>query len=137
MYLHEIPAGRYSVRPRRVPDTDIETVAAGAQLLARTDLHPGLVEEITRIALSQAFTKANRLDELADGGRDFALRKPDFPIHSGAQNFYDPGPRPLFEEAMEGVRPALMSVAIAMFLLLGWRRKQMAEREQEDLKLYP
>ncbi len=139
IYTYDIPAGRHRVRPRQVPDSDIQTVAAGAQLLARTDLHPGLVEEIARIALSQTFSKSNRLDELAEGGRNFALGRPDFPIHAGARNFYEPGSRPvrLFDEAMAGVRPAVMSVAIAIIVLLGWRREKRLEKEAQDLTMYP
>ena len=108
LYLYEIPVGRYSYRPRTVPNTAVRTVAGGALLLSRADVHTGLVEEVTRLVLDKNFVRTNGLEELSTGGREFALRSSEFPTHPGAEHYYDPGLRPLldsdFVAATEDIR---------------------------------
>ena len=55
MSQYKIPAGLYRYRSPAAPATDIATVALGTQLLTRGDLHAGLVEEVTKIVLSENF----------------------------------------------------------------------------------
>ena len=119
IYPYAIPAGLYSYLPLVVPETEIKTVAAGTQLLTRSNVNTDLVEEVTKIVLDKSFMKHHQLGELFSGGHEFALRKPDFPIHPGAQNIYDPQLRPLmspeFVESIEGIQSFLFSAIIAVF----------------------
>ncbi len=62
--------------PSVVPQGDIETVAAGAQLLTRAGANTNLVEAVTSIVLDKNFIKQQQLEELFTGGQAFALRKP-------------------------------------------------------------
>jgi TRAP transporter TAXI family solute receptor len=103
---YTVPRGLYRFDPP-VPEEDVPTVAATAQLLTRTDLPRRLIEDVTELVHDEEFIKENRLWELSAGGREFALAKPEFPLHPGARAYYYPELRPLldpgFVESWEGM----------------------------------
>ncbi len=140
MSQYKIPAGLYRYRSPAAPATDIATVALGAQLLTRGDLHAGLVEEVTKIVLSENFLKKNRLTELIAKGRPFAQERPGFAIHKGALRVYNPAPRPLldpdFVEATEGIRSFIASFLVAAFLGVRWLRQKKVKKKEEKLTGY-
>lgn len=137
---HTIPAGLYHVGQRSVPPVPIETVAVRAQLLARSDLPSGLVEQVAGILTRAEFLKENHLGELFDGGEAFARGEPEFALHPGAAHFYDPELRPLlnseFVEATEGLRSFLVSVLIAAFLVFRWLKTRRERRMEHRLDRY-
>ncbi len=140
MSQYKIPAGLCRYRSPAAPATDIATVALGTQLLTRGDLHAGLVEEVTKIVLSENFLKKNRLTELIAKGRPFAQERPGFAIHKGALRVYNPVPRPLldpdFVEATEGIRSFIASFLIAAFLGVRWLRQKKVRKKEEKLTGY-
>lgn len=138
---YKIPRGLYLPGSPVAPATDVQTVAANVQLLTRSDTHAGLVEEVTRIILSEDFQKKqeNRLRELFAGGAGFAAEKPDFAVHRGALRVYSPDPRPFldadFVEATEGIRSFIFSFVIAVFVGVRWlkhRREQKRTHRLDD-----
>ncbi len=136
MLQYKIPAGLYRYQSPAAPATDIHTVALGAQLLTRSDVHAGLVEEVTKLVLSEAFTKKNQLTELFAEGLQFAQEKAEFAVHRGAERVYNPDPSPLlpadFVDATEGIRSFIFSVLIAAFFGVRWfRQKSVKEKERK------
>ncbi len=123
MYEYKIPAGLYQFRPPAAPETDIQTVAFGTQLLTRSEVPAGIVERVTELILSEDFLKSARLGELF-GDRGFAQANPEFPIHAGAQRVYYPELRPIlnveFVEATEGMRSFVFSILVAAFFGIRW-----------------
>ena len=134
---YEIPAGLYSDVPVVVPETNINTVAAGAQLLTRSEVHTGLVEQVTRLVLNKNFVRENQLEELFAEGQEFALSKPEFPIHQGAQNVYAPTLRPFinseFVAAWEAIRSFVASFIIAAIFGFQWLRKKRVRKKTHRL----
>lgn len=137
---YRIPAGLYRSYPPIAPADDIDTVALRAQLITSAELSSGFVEDVTRIILSEEFLKRNGLGELLTGGRDFASTKPEFTLHPGALNFYEPELRPLlnpdFVDATEGMRSFIVSVMIAGFLLVQWWKQRQIRRKDHRLDRY-
>jgi len=92
---------------------------------------------VARIVLSEEFLKENDLGELFAGGREFARKNPEFPMHPGAQSFYEPELKPLlptdFVEATEGIRSFAVSVLIAVFLGYRWLRQRRAKKKEHKL----
>ena len=134
MYQYKIPAGRYRYESPPVPVTDIQTVALGAQLLTHEDVPAGLVEEVTKIVLSEAFMKKNHLGELFMKGHQFAQQNRAFTIHPGARSVYNPELSPLldpkFVDATEGMRSFIFSFFIAGYFGVRWiRQKRIRHRE--------
>jgi uncharacterized protein len=83
-----IPKGTYKADPA-VPDTDLPSVGVQATLLARDDVDPVIVKEITRILFEHRrnLVTANSLAAMISqpgGSGGLAL-----PIHEGAQAYYD------------------------------------------------
>ena len=140
MSEYTIPAGLYRAGPDAIPAEDVRTVALGAQLLTRRNSPSNLVEEVSRIVLGEDFLKENRLGELISGGFDFARQKPEFAIHPGAVQFYDPHLRPLldpdFVDATEGLRSFVVSVLIAIFLGVRWLKQKRAKKKEHKLDRY-
>ncbi len=138
IYSHEIPAGLYSRFPVVVPDTEVKTVAAGAQLLTRADVKTNLVEAVTKIVLDKNFIRENQLGELFAGGYEFALRKPEFQTHQGAQNVYEPELRPLvnpdFILSIEHLRSFIFAAIVAIFLGWQWLKKQREDRLEQYME---
>jgi TRAP transporter TAXI family solute receptor len=129
MWQFTIPAGFYRSHPPAEPATDVQTVALRVQLLTRRDVNDRLVEEVTRIALSEDFMKKNNLAELFARGHRFAREVSDFAIHPGALRYYEPEPHPLlppdFVQATEGIRSFLFSIALsAYFVYRGSKGKE-------------
>ncbi|MFH1267775.1 MAG: TAXI family TRAP transporter solute-binding subunit [Planctomycetota bacterium] len=136
---YTIPKGLYGFDPA-VPGEDIETVAAAAQLLTRGDVPKQLVHAVTEIVHEKQFIKENRLWELLAGGHDFALQRPEYPLHPGARAYYHPELRPLldpgFVESTEGTISLLCSTAIAIFFLCRWLRTKRARMRDHRLDRY-
>ncbi len=83
-----IPKGTYKADPA-VPDTDLPSVGVQATLLAREDVDPLIVKELTRILFEHRrnLVTANSLAAMISqpgGSGGLAL-----PIHEGAQAYYD------------------------------------------------
>ena len=133
----EIPQGLYGARPFVLPSNRVDSVSLPAQLLTRKDVSDGLVEAVTRIVLSEEFLKQNDLAELFAGGPDFARKNPEFPIHPGAQCFYEPQLKPLlftdFVESTEGMRSFAVSVLIAVFFGVRWLSQRRLKKKEHKL----
>ena len=99
-----------------------------AQLLTQAGANTNLVEAVTSIVLDKNFIKQQQLEELFTGSQAFALRKPEFSMHQGAQNVYEPELRPLlhpdFVASTEGIRSFIFSAAIAVFIGFRSLRRQ-------------
>lgn len=132
-----IPAGLFRSGTRVEPAKDIRTVALRAQLLTRKDAQTGLVRKVTELLLDEKFLRNNRLLELFRDGKEFAKRKPEFGVHAGANQAYDPELRPVlnpdFVEAMEGMRSFLVSILIAGFLLVRWYNDRRIKTQEHRL----
>ena len=135
-----IPIGLYAAGGVIEPNTDIETITVQAQLITRADLNTRLVEETTRVILSEEFQKRARLQELFSDGREFARDKPEFAIHVGASNVYDPELKPFldpeFADSTESLRSFIVSVLIAGFLLWRWLRERAKRSKEHRLDRY-
>lgn len=133
---YTIPRGLYRFHPP-VPEEDVPTVAVAAQLLARTDLPRELIEAVTRLVHDEEFIRENQLWELSAGGREFALARPEFPLHPGARAYYYPELRPLldpgFVESWEGMISLACSSAIGVFFVFRWLRQERARRKAHRL----
>lgn len=133
---YTVPRGLYRFDPP-VPEEDVPTVAATAQLLTRTDLPRRLIEAVTGLIHDEEFIKENRLWELSAGGREYALAKPEFPLHPGARAYYYPELRPLldpgFVESWEGMISLACSAAIGLFFVFRWLRKERDRRKDHRL----
>jgi len=133
---YTVPRGLYRFDPP-VPEEDVPTVAAAAQLLTRTDLPGDLIRTVTGLVHNVEFIKENRLWELSAGGREFALAKPEFPLHPGARAYYYPELRPLldpgFVESWEGMISLACSAAIGVFFVFRWLGKERARRKAHRL----
>jgi TRAP transporter TAXI family solute receptor len=135
-----IPAGTYVTDPHLIPDHEVLTVASTAQLITRSDIPSSLIETVTRLVHDQSFHKQNRLRELFIHGTEFSRRRPEFPIHRGARNFYEPALRPVlspeFVESTEGIRSFLVSLGVAVFLLYRWHKQRRDQRGEHQLDRY-
>ncbi len=135
--METIPAGFYRSFAPVEPANDLRTVGLRAQLLARSDVPSALVEEVTRIILSEEFAKRNGLVELFANGTEFARDKQEFPAHPGTLGVYEPGLQPLlspdFVEATEGMRSFVVSLLIAAFFAYRWLKKQHERRQEHRL----
>ena len=90
-----VPRGIYQFDSEAVPRADIQTVATGAHLITRNDVESSLVEQITQEILKTPFQKENRLGELFEQGKAFAMSRPFFPVHDGALGGLQPGVKKL------------------------------------------
>ena len=134
---HTIPAGRYGFGPHARPQTDIETVASGAQLLTRTDVPPHLVQAITRIVLNKDFARENHLKELfEDQGFAFANRKPEYPVHPGALQVYGPEFDIHLFESWEAAYSLAASGFIMAFVAFRWLRNRQIRKREHKLDRY-
>ena len=133
-----IPAGFFARRLGPVPDEDFATVTIPALLLASTDAPVRLVEAVTEILLDPGFQRRMDLLDLNAGGRDFAMTRPEFPMHPGASHVYHPDLKPLlnpdFVEGTEGIRSFLVSILAAMWLARRWwhRRQTLSQEHRLD-----
>ncbi|MCA9053270.1 MAG: TAXI family TRAP transporter solute-binding subunit [Planctomycetaceae bacterium] len=134
---YRIPNGLYRTRRPSQPDQDIATVAYRAQLLVAREAPTSLVEEVTRVILSESFQRDATLNELFADGITFMRDNPEFEVHPGALNVFDPELKPLlnsdFVEALEGMRSFVVSLLIAGYLLFRWLRER--QRRQQDHQL--
>jgi hypothetical protein len=137
---YTIPAGLHRLSAPRQPADDVPTLAVRMELLCRAELPASLVEQITRIVLSEDFIRANSLDELFHGGVAFARQRPEFALHRGALNYYEPELRPLlnpdFVEATEGLRSLVFSALIAAYLAFRWFKNARGRRQEHRLDRY-
>lgn len=135
--LYTIPAGMYDSYPSPFPPNDVKSISIGSNLLTNNGVDARLVEAVMGIFLSEEFLLRNHLGDLADGGKAFAMRKPEFAMHPGATAYYDPELKPLlptdFVEATEGIRSFLVSSLIAVFLIYRWYASAARRRKEHWL----
>lgn len=129
-----IPAGYFTMHPAPIPEADFETVTSQAQLLASEDAPVRLVEAATEIVMDPRFQRRMKLTDLNSGGKDYAMSRPEFPIHVGASHIYNPELKPLlnpdFVEGTEGIRSFLVSIVAAIWLAhRWWKRREMLSQE--------
>ena len=144
MELHlspfQVPRGMYQFEGEAVPRADIQTVATGAHLIARNDLERGLVEKIIQEILKTPFQKENRLGELFEQGKAFAMSRPFFPVHDGALGVYNPESKNLlstdFVEKWEGLRSFFVSLIVAGFFGYKWYQKRKDRMKDHKLDHY-
>lgn len=135
MSPYRIPAGLYSSHPPIAPETDIRTVAINVELLARANTNPGLVEEVTKIVLSEEFQKENQLHELFVRGREFARERAEFAIHKGALRVYETNPLldpDVIDIGVKGLSFTL-SFIIAMISGIQWMKHRRAQKKAYKL----
>ncbi len=135
-----IPAGLYRTQPTAKPAQDVKTVALRAQLLTRRELNKQLIMDITEMVAARDFSKRNKLTELSQHGEEFARSKPEFKMHRGALDYYDPDLHPIlnseFVEATEGMRSFVVSILIAGYLAYRWIRRRTVLRKEHRLDRY-
>ncbi len=90
--------------------------------------------------MDEKFMMENQLEELFAEGRTFSLRKPAYPLHQGAANFYNPELRPLlppdFVEGTEGIRSFVVSFFIAVYFGLRSLRERRIRKKEHRLDKY-
>ncbi len=137
---YSVPAGMYSPAGSGVPQEQIQTLATRAQIISSRDAPAGLTEMITTIINDPEFQRNAHLTELFRGGTTFAQDNLDFPLHPGAQHFYDPHLKPLlnpdFVEATEGIRSFVVSLAIALFFIVKWILDYRSRSQEHKLDRY-
>ncbi|MCA8987972.1 MAG: TAXI family TRAP transporter solute-binding subunit [Planctomycetaceae bacterium] len=135
--LYQIPRGMYDQNNPGAPPLTIDTLAASAQLICHATANSHLIELTTQILNDPAFQRAAGLTELLQHGTEFAQQQLDFPLHPGAEHFYDPQLKPLlnveFVEATEGIRSFVVSLLIALFFLVKWIRNYQARSQEHQL----
>jgi hypothetical protein len=134
---HELPQGLYRSQSPQVPALPLETVALGAQLLVREEVPAKLVEEVTRLVLSENFSRKHELGELFERGTEFASHKPEFAVHPGAWGVYSPGETiPRNYEGWEALYSLVASAVIAAFLGLRWFRQARSRSVEHKFDRY-
>jgi TRAP transporter TAXI family solute receptor len=136
----QIPAGRYQSLPSPIPATDVATVATRAQLLTRVGVPSNLVKAVTATVLNAGFQQRNALTELGETGKQFAQSRPQFKVHPGVQEFYNPELRPLlnpeFVDSTESLRSFVISLLIAAYLGYRWFKDHRMRKEEHTLDGY-
>lgn len=134
-----IPAGFFSTSPL-IPNRDFSTVAMQAQLLAGRDVSVRVVEEVTRILTDAEFQRRVQLSELFGGGAAYAVQRPEFEMHAGAEHIFYPDLKPLvnpeFVEGTEGLRSFIVSMGFAAWLLHRWWVRRQAISQEHRLDRY-
>ena len=140
MSQYRIPAGLYRSRYPVPPPTDVPTVAVNVQLLARAGTDTGLVEEVTKIVLSEEFQRENQLQELFLRGREFAQERPEFAIHPGALRVYNPQPNlflnPDFAELVQKWWSFVLSLITVAILSVRWFRQNKLKKKANKYDKY-
>ena len=137
---YEISSGLYGAGADAHPRQSISTVAVRAQLLTSEQVSSTLVGEVTRIALSEEFIKSRELTELFSQGDSFAKSHPEFSLHPGAINYYEPELRtylnPDFVEMTENARSFVVSILIAGFFYFRWLANRSKRGKEHRLDRY-
>ncbi len=131
-----IPKGTYKAEPA-VPDIDLPSVGVQATLLARDDVDPIIVKEITRILFEyrRNLVAANSLAAMISqpgGSGGLAL-----PIHQGAKAYYD-REKPDFLAAnsdLLGLSFSLLTLSISWILQLRSRFLQKQKNRADKFNL--
>lgn len=135
----EIPAGYFQTQPP-IPSQNYPTVTLQAQLLANPGTSVRLVEEVTRIVSDRRFQGHNDLTELFSRGIDYAVDRPEFPMHPGASHVFYPELKPLlnpdFVEGTEGIRSFVVSLIAAIWLLQRWWNHRQVRGQEHRLDRY-
>ena len=135
-----IPAGYFAMQPTPVPSHDFETVTTQSQLLASEKTPVRIVEAVTEILMDPRFQRKMKLTDLATGGEEYARSHPEFPIHIGASNIYNPELKPLinpdFVEGTEGLRSFLVSIIVAIWLARRWWHRRTLLSQEHRLDRY-
>ncbi|MFT7641100.1 MAG: TRAP transporter TAXI family solute receptor [Pirellulaceae bacterium] len=130
-----VPRGLYGAQPDH-PPVDIGTVASGAQLLTRADMHTDLVTRVTQLATNPDFARENGFVELFTQGRQYARERPEFPLHPGASYVYTPE----FEigqlEGWEALYSLIASAVIGGVLLFRWIRRIRSTSQEHKWDRY-
>lgn len=136
----EIPRGLYHTRAPAEPKEVIETIAFRAQLLIHGRSRVALSEAVTEVLLSERFQVDANLNELFKEGAEFARESPEFPLHRGAVNIYDPNLKPLlnsdFVESLEGLRSFIVSLVITGYVLFRWYRERRRRKQEHRMDRY-
>ena len=132
---YSIPRGLYAAQPDQPPQS-IETVATGAQLLTRSDMHTGLVTEVTQLATNPDFARQNGFAELFSEGRQFARQRPEFPLHPGANYVYTPDFDIGQFEGWEALYSLIASAVIGGVLLVRWLQRIRSTSQEHKWDRY-
>ncbi|MEC9094550.1 MAG: TAXI family TRAP transporter solute-binding subunit, partial [Planctomycetota bacterium] len=137
---YTIPEGTYYSPKSRTPAQDLKSVAVHAQLLTHQDVSSTVVSEVLKTLHHSKFVRQNRLRDLFVAGNTYALKQPEFPLHTGAARYYDPHFRPWinpdFVDATEGIRSFVFSGLIGIFLLFRWLRVRNERSQAHKLDLF-
>ena len=137
--LDVIPAGFFRTSPM-IPSEDFQTVSLQAQLLADANAPVQLIQEVARIISDAEFQRRHGLMELYDGGRQYAIARPEYELHAGAAHVFHPELKPLinpdFVEGTEGIRSFLVSLIAAIWLLRRWWNKRQIRSQEHRLDRY-
>lgn len=131
-----IPKGTYKAEPA-VPDIDLPSVGVQATLLARDDVDPVIVKEITRILFEyrRNLVAANSLAAMiGQPGESGGLA---LPIHQGAKAYYD-REKPDFLAAnsdLLGLSFSLLTLSISWLLQLRSRFLQKQKNQADKFNL--
>lgn len=135
LFPSKIPPGLYRADPDR-PASSISTISTGAQLLTRKSMHQGLVSDVTLLATNPDFARSNGFSDLFAEGRDFAKRRPEFPIHPGATAVYSPNFDIGQFEGWEALYSLLASGVIGAVIAMQWIRKMRIQSQEHRLDHY-
>ncbi|MEG3862394.1 TAXI family TRAP transporter solute-binding subunit [Microcoleus sp. herbarium12] len=124
-----IPKGTYKADPA-VPDADLATVGVQATLIAREDVNPEIVREITRILFEyrRNLVAANSLAAMMSqpgGSGGLAL-----PLHEGAQAYYD-REKPDFWAANSDLMALYLSIG-TLFASWVWQLRSRFLQKQKN-----
>ena len=135
-----IPAGYIAMQPTPVPSHDFETVTIQSQLLASDKTPVRIVEAVTEILMDPQFQHKMKLTDLATGGQKYARSHPEFPVHVGASNIYNPELKPLinpdFVDGTEGLRSFLVSIIVAIWVAHRWWHRRTLLSQEHHLDRY-
>jgi TRAP-type uncharacterized transport system substrate-binding protein len=135
-----VPRGLFRYKGQAIPAITLETVGAHTMLLAHPKVSVKMVEEVTKILISEDFIQENQLFELSKRNPEFAQDNPEFSLHPGAMNVYDPRLKPLidpdFMEATESARSFAFSLLIGGFFAWQWYRRRRERRKDHRLDEY-
>lgn len=135
-----IPQGLFRFGKENIPPAPLQTLSSQTMLLTPKKAKTKMVEEVTKILLSENFIPENRLYELSREGNAYASENPEFPIHAGALHIYEPELKPLVNpdvmEVIESLRSFSVSLLIGIVLSYQWLRRNAEKRKDHRLDEY-
>ena len=132
---YEIPAETYHNQLDAIP-----TVGVNAMLLAHANVDDVVVSEVTRLVMDEQFLKQNKLGRLYRqspqqrylGAQD----SPEFEIHAGAKDFYDPDIDVGQFERWDALRSIIASTLIACVIIGRWLVERHRRQTQHRVVQY-